>query len=114
VYDEAQATDITVVVCETKLKSKAARQRLADKVSEAVTERCGLKIDEVVPVRADTIPRTATGKRQRSACRDLYLQGKLRPKKTGTLKLGWVFVRSGAGYVSLLTRRFLKNRRPPE
>jgi acyl-CoA synthetase (AMP-forming)/AMP-acid ligase II len=114
VYDEERATDITVVVCETKLRAEAKRQRLVERVGEAITESCGLKVDEVVPVLPDTIPRTASGKRQRNLCRELYLKGELRPKKTGKLKLGWVFVRSGAGYVSLFTRRILKGRRAPD
>jgi fatty-acyl-CoA synthase len=67
VFDEQAATDRVVVVAETKEEDEAARQLIAQRVSEAVVEGTGLPVDEVVMVAPSTIPKTSSGKRQRQA-----------------------------------------------
>jgi acyl-CoA synthetase (AMP-forming)/AMP-acid ligase II len=113
-YDEQRASDLVVMVCETRLTAEGARQKLVEQLGEAVAEHNGLTVDEVVLVPPGTIPRTSSGKRQRSLCRELYVKGELRPRITGKLKLTWVFVRSSAGYVSLITRGLLRRLRVPK
>lgn len=114
VYDEEKATDLVVVVCETKLKDDAERERAALQVSDQVAQQCGFTPDEVVLVPPGTIPKTSSGKRQRALCRELYLKDELAPKRTGKRRLALVFARSGAGFLKLLTQRLLKGRREPD
>jgi acyl-CoA synthetase (AMP-forming)/AMP-acid ligase II len=112
VYDEERAADVSVMVCETKVEDAAQRQVLAGQVSEQVATQSGLVLDEVVLVPPGTVPKTSSGKRQRALTRQLYLEHELVPKRTGTLKLAWVFARSGAGLLSLLKRRITGRREP--
>jgi fatty-acyl-CoA synthase len=66
-----------VVVAETKQaeEAPAIRQAVATKVREAV----GLPPGEVVLVAPGTLPKTSSGKLQRSLCRDRYLDRALQP-----------------------------------
>lgn len=49
----------------------------AERVRRAVTAAHGVDVHEVVLVGPDAVPRTATGKIQRVACRQAYLDGRL-------------------------------------
>ncbi len=114
IYDEAQARDTVVCVCETKETEPEARSKLAEKVAEKVALESGLTIDEVVLVAPGTIPKTSSGKRQRSLTRARYLAEELVPQKTGKLKLVQVFARSAAGLLTLLSRQVRGARREPQ
>ncbi len=63
-----------VVVAEVKGE---AEQRLRDEVAERVRASVGLSPREVVLVAAGTLPKTSSGKLQRSLCRDQYLSAGL-------------------------------------
>jgi acyl-CoA synthetase (AMP-forming)/AMP-acid ligase II len=112
VYDEERAADVSVMVCESTEKDPAKREALVAKVAERIAAQSGLSLDEVVLVPPGSVPKTSSGKRQRALTRQLYLAGTLVPKHTGTLKLAWVFARSGAGLLSLLKRRLTGRREP--
>lgn len=114
IYDEAQARDQVVCVCESKETDVEARKALAAAIVEKVAEGSGLSIEEVVLVAPGTIPKTSSGKRQRSLTRQRYLDDTLVPQRTGKLKLAQVFARSAAGLLTLLTRRVVGARREPE
>jgi acyl-CoA synthetase (AMP-forming)/AMP-acid ligase II len=77
VYDEDQACDRVVVVCETRETGEDEQQALAARVFEAVSEAAGLKIAEVILVKPGTLPKTPTGKRQRRLTRQRYLDASL-------------------------------------
>jgi acyl-CoA synthetase (AMP-forming)/AMP-acid ligase II len=94
-----QDAERVVVVAETKVSEKANRDEIGKRIAERVLEYCEVALDEVVLVDAGTIPKTSSGKRQRSQCRDLYLAEQLRPVKMGKLGLGVVLVRSQAGHL---------------
>jgi acyl-CoA synthetase (AMP-forming)/AMP-acid ligase II len=113
-YDEARAQDQVVCVCETKEDDPKARQALAAAVVTRVGDECGLSIDEVVLVVPGTIPKTSSGKRQRSLTRQRYLADELTVRRTGKLKLAQVFARSAAGLLTMLTRQVRGARREPE
>jgi len=110
VYDEEKASDLLVVVAETKLEDEQAQKILATSVAERVQTACGLRVDEVVLVPPGTIPKTSSGKRQRALCRDLYLRDELETRRTSTLKLAMVFARSGVGFVGAQMGKLLKRR----
>ena len=107
VHDEQQATESVVLVCETRTEDRDARLEIAERVGEAVQEECGVAVDRVVLVGPGTIPKTSSGKRQRSLCRRLYLEDRLSPERTGKLKLMSVFLRSQAGHFLLHARRLM-------
>lgn len=118
IYDDAEARDLVVCVCETKLTREDEKERkmLARAVAEGVAARTDLTLDEVVLVAPGSIPKTSSGKRQRSLTRDRYLAGKLVPEvpeAPGRLSLAAVFARSAAGMVTMLTRR-VTGRRPTD
>ncbi len=113
IYDEAAARDAVVCVCETKETSPEARERLAALVIERIGEESGLSIEEVVLVPPGAIPRTSSGKRQRSLTRERHLKDELLVRKTGKLKLAHVFARSAAGLLTLLSRQVRGSRREP-
>jgi acyl-CoA synthetase (AMP-forming)/AMP-acid ligase II len=114
IYDEALARDTVVAVCETKETDLEARKSLAALVVEHVAEASGLTLDEVVLAVPGTIPKTSSGKRQRSLTRERYLAGTLVPQTTGKLKLAQVFARSAAGLLTILSRQVRGARRAPD
>jgi acyl-CoA synthetase (AMP-forming)/AMP-acid ligase II len=105
IYDEKLASDRVVLVVETKLTDAAERQQLAQRVDEAVAAECSIHTDEVMLVEPGTVPKTSSGKRQRSLCRSLYIANQLTPPKSGKLALGMVFMRSSAGYLLMKLKR---------
>jgi acyl-CoA synthetase (AMP-forming)/AMP-acid ligase II len=111
VYDQEKATDLVVLVCETKLPEEA-RAPVAQRVAEQVLSDTGVGVDEVVMVPPGTVPKTSSGKRQRALCRDLYLKDELVASRTGKLRLAMVFARSGAGLLLSKARRLMSRRAP--
>jgi fatty-acyl-CoA synthase len=65
-----------VVVAETKLDDGG---ELHDEVVDRVCDAVGVPPREVVLVRAGSLPKTSSGKLQRSRCRDQYLDDALAP-----------------------------------
>jgi fatty-acyl-CoA synthase len=66
-----------VVVAETKTDDDAAPVRAA--VAERVTDAIGIPPSEIVLVAPGTLPKTSSGKLQRSLCKDRYLSDVLEP-----------------------------------
>jgi fatty-acyl-CoA synthase len=69
--------EAVIVVAETKVTAEADVIRAA--VSVRVREAIGLPPEEVVLVSAGTLPKTSSGKLQRSLCRTRYLGAELIP-----------------------------------
>jgi acyl-CoA synthetase (AMP-forming)/AMP-acid ligase II len=114
VYDEESASDLVVLVCETRLAGADERLDLVKRVGDAVGKDTGLTVDEVVLVDPGAVPKTSSGKRQRALCRQQYLEGELAPRRTGKLRMGVVFARSQAGFLLMQARRLIGRRREPE
>jgi fatty-acyl-CoA synthase len=106
IYDEVRATDRAIIVCETMVEEGKEREAMTEAIIDAVSRDCGLVLDEAVPVRPGTLPKTSSGKRQRSLTRDLYVSKQLTTRRTGRLKLALVVARSGIGLMALLRKRF--------
>ena len=70
----AHAKQHIVIVAETRSDDLPA---LAKIVTRNVTEDIGVPPREVVLVPPGTVPKTSSGKLQRSACREMYLAGEL-------------------------------------
>ncbi len=108
VYDEEKKRELVLVVAETKLEDEKAIAELAQKVSEKVAEFCSVDLDEVLIVGPGTIPKTSSGKRQRSLCRAQYLDGTLKPAALGKIELGLVFARAKAGMFLMKAKGLFK------
>jgi fatty-acyl-CoA synthase len=107
-HDEGGGEEKVVVVAETRARGKAEREALAQEIRERIAEFCEVVVHELVMADAGTIPKTSSGKRQRSTCRDLYSAGQLKPARLTRFGLGVVLARSKAGL--LLAR--VRSRRP--
>jgi acyl-CoA synthetase (AMP-forming)/AMP-acid ligase II len=79
VYDQTAARESAVLVCETARRSAEERAPLIEAVSATVLETCGLRIDDVVLVGPGQLPRTSSGKKQRSLCRQIHQRGGFDP-----------------------------------
>ncbi|MDE0101657.1 MAG: AMP-binding protein [Bryobacterales bacterium] len=73
--DPDSGTEKLVVVAETR-RSPAEYANLASAVTEAVASRVGIPPDDVVLVRPGRVPKTSSGKIQRSALRADYDSGR--------------------------------------
>lgn len=111
VYDEERAKDTVIAVCETKEKDQGVREKLAEHLTALVAETCGLPLEEIVLVSPGTIPKTSSGKKQRSLTRDRYIRDELEPQRTDALGVASVFVKSAVGFLSLAGRRIGGRRR---
>ncbi|MFP5501822.1 MAG: hypothetical protein ACLGIN_04980, partial [Candidatus Sericytochromatia bacterium] len=78
VPDVDTGTESVVVVAESRAAA-AAHPELARRVQEQALAAMGLKPDHVAIVPPGTVPKTSSGKIQRSRCRELWLAGALRP-----------------------------------
>lgn len=78
--DKASGTERMIVVAETLEKDPGLRDKImADVTANLVTE-LGMPPDEIILAIPGTIPKTSSGKLQRSACKAEYLSGKLTHK----------------------------------
>ena len=66
-----------VLVFETMVTGDEAQTKLKSEVRTAVQQGIGLTIDDVVAVKVGVLPKTSSGKLQRSKARELYETGEL-------------------------------------
>ncbi len=111
VYDDDEARDLVIIVCESKVADEQGRIALARSIGDEVVWQCGVKVDEVVLAERGTIPKTPSGKPQRHLTRELYLSDRLVPNLTGKLGLAVIAARSGAGFLMASARRMFGRRR---
>jgi acyl-CoA synthetase (AMP-forming)/AMP-acid ligase II len=114
VHDPEHDTELAVLVCETRVEGEAERGAVATEVAATVGTAAGVHLDEVVMVDSGTIPKTSSGKKQRSRCRELYLSGDLFKRHPGRLSRALVVARSGASFLLVRARRLLSRRRAPD
>ncbi|HTA16609.1 MAG TPA: AMP-binding protein, partial [bacterium] len=67
-----------VLVQETSRHPKTPLSVLAEEVIRAVTQEHGVQVSELLLVGPNSVPRTSSGKVQRRACRESYLNGGLK------------------------------------
>jgi acyl-CoA synthetase (AMP-forming)/AMP-acid ligase II len=91
VDDPATGTEAVVLVCETKAPADTHAE-LAKAVSKRVADAVGLSPDHVTLVGPHTVPKTSSGKLQRSRCKALWLSESLQPlAEPGLLAKGRTF-----------------------
>jgi len=79
VADKDKGTENIILVAETSEKDSDKREALQASINEALIDAFDLAPDEIIFVAPRTIPKTSSGKLQRSASKLLYLEGKLKP-----------------------------------
>lgn len=75
--DPRHATERLVVLAETREADPARRARLAQEITALSATLLGAPADDVVLAPPHTVLKTSSGKIRRSACRELYEQGRL-------------------------------------
>ena len=77
ISDATTGTENLVIVAETYQLAERQQQELRGEVIEKMAIMLGIPPDIVVFVPPRTIPKTSSGKLQRSACKQAYIEGKL-------------------------------------
>lgn len=77
VNDQSTGTEKLIVVAETRDLKAIHDQAFMNEVTERINVGIGLPPDQVIFVVHGIIPKTSSGKLQRSACKKAYLDGKL-------------------------------------
>jgi len=75
--DPRHVTERLVVLAETREADPARRERLAHEITALSATLLGAPADDVVLAPPHTVLKTSSGKIRRSACRELYEQGRL-------------------------------------
>jgi amino acid adenylation domain-containing protein/non-ribosomal peptide synthase protein (TIGR01720 family) len=99
-----------VVVCEVERRAELAGE-IAAAIRRAIAEEHEVQVEEVVLIRAGTLPRTSSGKVRRSACRELWAAGRLAIVAASALPREDVAGESAEGP---LLREDLRSRPPEE
>lgn len=94
---EAGGTERAVLVAETRARDREERDALTALIRQRVSELCDVELHDVQLVGPGTVPKTSSGKRQRSLCRQLYVTGDLRPPRQSRLSIGLIVARSKLG-----------------
>jgi len=76
VGDDGSSSERVVICAESKTRADE-RDALADAVKARVLDQLGLKVSEVVLLQRASLPRTSSGKLQRTKTRERYLAGEL-------------------------------------
>ncbi len=79
-YREGLGREAVVVLAETREPEESWSQ-IASEVRDTIQRSLGLGVDEVTMLPAGTLPKTSSGKVQRSRARQLYEAGELRPRE---------------------------------
>lgn len=97
VMDERHATEELVIVAETRVQNKAGREEISQKIKEMITIALDITPDHVIMVAPQIVPKTSSGKLQRSACKQMYVEGKLgRSRAPAWVQIVKLVVRGGA------------------
>ncbi len=76
-FDQLSTTEKLVVVVEIKPDHEQSKNALEQIITATIVDEIGLPPDHIIFVSPHTIPKTSSGKLRRSACKQLYLTGKL-------------------------------------
>ena len=107
ITDSVSGTEKLIVVAETYDLSKEKQQDIRTEIIEKLAISLGIPPDTVVLVPPRTIPKTSSGKLQRSACKQAFIKGKLShsrlPAKLQIAKLGMIVsAKKSYGWLKLL------------
>lgn len=81
VTDKERGTEKLIIVAETREKNPKHREAILEKINDVILHALDIAPDQIILVKPQVIPKTSSGKLQRSACKQLYLQGELGKNK---------------------------------
>ena len=90
VMDEKMGTEKIVVIAETRIKSPGKQTKILSEIKKKVYQEVGVSPDQIRLVSSGSVPKTSSGKVQRSLCRDRFLKGEVSRGKAGTF---WTLLR---------------------
>ncbi|WP_156812403.1 acyl-CoA synthetase family protein [Legionella tunisiensis] len=94
ISDSSTGTEKLVIVAETYELVKTKQQAIRAEIIEKMAMELGVPPDIVILVSPRTVPKTSSGKLQRSACKQAYIEGKLSkqqlPVKLQLIKLACI------------------------
>ncbi|MBS0290641.1 MAG: AMP-binding protein [Proteobacteria bacterium] len=97
VEDNKTGTEKLIIVVETKEKKQAIRKQIVQEINEKITVVLGIVADDVILVPPKTVPKTSSGKLQRAACKQAFLEKKLlKPLLPVWLQIIKIFFKSAA------------------
>ncbi|HEU4678063.1 MAG TPA: AMP-binding protein, partial [Terrimicrobiaceae bacterium] len=96
-HDARSGTERLVVAAETRATKGEDRARIVTSISDLATELIESSPDDIVLVSPGGVPKTPSGKVQRSRCRDLYEKGKLGQERSSPAMQIVRLALSGAG-----------------
>lgn len=103
VNDTARGTEELIVVAETRENNKDKRRKIVEGINDVMSTSLDVVPDHVVLVAPRIVPKTSSGKLQRSACKKMYMENKLGRKQLPAwmqmIKLGaeWLMRQCAAG-----------------
>jgi fatty-acyl-CoA synthase len=104
-----QGVEKLIVVAETIIQEKDAREAMIQEIIGQITSEMGLPPDEVILVPPGTIPKTSSGKLQRSACKATYIKNKFSsPRLPVWLQVIKLFFKSYGQKIRTLLIRLLQ------
>lgn len=77
INDPQRGTEKLIIVAETHEKQTQARDNIIKAINEKIANALDIVPDNIILVAPRTIPKTSSGKLQRSACKTAYLSGTL-------------------------------------
>jgi fatty-acyl-CoA synthase len=106
---ESGGTERAVLVAESRARDREERDALAGLIRQRGSEFCDVELHDVVVAEPGTVPKTSSGKRQRSQCKQLYLANELKPARATRLGVGLIVARSK---IALFLRRLRRSTTP--
>lgn len=92
ITDAHLGTEQCVIVAETQESETQARQKIVDTITTSVSQTLNITPRDIVLIPPRTIPKTSSGKLQRSACKQAYIEDQLTAKTDPIwLQLGKIF-----------------------
>ncbi|HKI01815.1 MAG TPA: fatty acyl-AMP ligase [Thermoanaerobaculia bacterium] len=103
--------EVLVLFVETLRQARPAEvEALPEACRKAVLGATGLAVDEVVPLKPGTLPRTSSGKLRRAETLRLHLAGELAPPEPVTpLRLAGAMARSSFAYAGMRLKKKRKS-----
>lgn len=77
INDETRATEQLIIVAETREQNKTRLDQLSENIKNTISAAMDIVPDHVILVAPHIVPKTSSGKLQRSACKKMYLEGQL-------------------------------------
>lgn len=82
VTDTARGTEQLVVIAETKEESAEEREKIIEAMQQVMSDTLDIVPDAIELVAPHIVPKTSSGKLQRAACKNMYIEGRLNQKIT--------------------------------